>query len=146
MLSGFQPVPKGGSIDFSVNDHDVWTRVRAALKADAGDHSYEAWLAPLAFIGCDGETLRLAAPSAFAADWVTSNYADLLRRHWSQHQPSLRRVAVQQGQAMVATPSTTKAAAPAAAQSLPVDARYSFDNFIVGKSESGDVQTSVLGE
>ena len=134
MLSGFQPVPKGGSIDFSVNDHDVWTRVRAALKADAGDHSYEAWLAPLAFIGCDGETLRLAAPSAFAADWVTSNYADLLRRHWSQHQPSLRRVAVQQGRAMVATPSTTKAATPAAAQSLPVDARYSFDNFIVGKS------------
>lgn len=132
--SGYQPVPQGGSIDFSVNDRDVWTRVRAALKADAGDHSYEAWLAPLALIGCDGETLRLAAPSAFAADWVTSNYADLLRRHWSQHQPSLRRVAVQQGQAMVATPSATKAAAPAAAQALPVDARYSFDNFIVGKS------------
>ncbi len=55
MPSGFQPVPQGGSADFSANDRDVWTRVRAALKTDAGDHSYEAWLAPLVLVGCDGD-------------------------------------------------------------------------------------------
>lgn len=133
--SAFKPVPRDGSGEFAVSDCDVWSRVRAALKVDAGDHSFEAWLAPLVLAGCDGDTLRLAAPSAFAADWVTSHYAELLRRHWSQHQPSIRRVAVQVGQVVVVTPPLGKAVTPAtASQPLPVDARYSFGNFIVGKS------------
>lgn len=134
------PLPlRDASVEFAGTDRagtdrDVWNRVRTALKAEAGDHSYEAWLAPLVLVGCDGETLRLAAPSAFAADWVTSNYADLLRRHWSQHQPAIRRVSVQLGHTTSAAPAVVRPAMPAANQALPVDARYNFDNFIVGKS------------
>ena len=135
--SGFLPVPQTVGAELAASISDVWNRVRTALRTDAGDHSFEAWLAPLKLLGCDGDTLRLAAPSAFAADWVTSNYTDLLRRHWSQHQLGIRRIAVQVGavpvgQAAITPPPLGKAAA--ASQPLPVDARYSFDNFIVGKS------------
>lgn len=132
--SGNATLAHGGSTE-STADRDTWFRVRSALKADAGDHSYEAWLAPLVLVGCDGDTVRLAAPSPFAADWVTSHYGDLLRRHWAAHQPAIRRVAVQIGTAGTAAPLVGKAAAPpAVSQPLPVDARYSFDNFIVGKA------------
>jgi chromosomal replication initiator protein len=133
---GFQPLSRDALADLDRSVRDVWSRVRLGLRADAGDHGFEAWLAPLVLLGCDGDTLRLAAPSAFAADWVTSNFADLLRRQWSVHQPGLRRVVVQVGQAGVASalPAGKTAAPAAASQPLPVDARYSFDGFIVGKS------------
>ena len=117
--SGFQPIPHAGGADVGgdASARDVWHRVRVAMKADAGDHSFEAWLAPLVLTGCDGDTWRLAAPSAFAADWVTSNFTDLLRRHWSQHQP-IRRVevlacTVPVGPSFAAAPAVGRAAAPA---------------------------------
>ena len=138
-------MPQIGGTDVDSSDRDVWNRVRLALKADAGDHSFDAWLAPLVLLGCDADTLRLAAPSAFAADWVTGNFGDLVRRHWAQHRPGLRRVVVQAGAAAMnagpvgpaggPAPVLSKSTAPGlAGQPLPVDARYSFENFIVGKS------------
>ncbi|WP_156255399.1 chromosomal replication initiator protein DnaA [Sandarakinorhabdus oryzae] len=134
-----------GGADVDSSDRDVWSRVRLALKADAGDHSFDAWLAPLVLLGCDGDTLRLAAPSAFAADWVTSNFSDLVRRHWAQHRPGLRRVVVLACAAGMGAVPAAASGGPApvlpkvtppglAGQPLPVDARYSFENFIVGKS------------
>ena len=132
--SGSPKAPADGPSD-NVIDRDVWHRIRSALRADAGDHSFEAWLAPLVLVSCDGDTLRLAAPSAFAADWVTSHYGDLLRRHWSAHQPAIRRVTVQVCQSNAGAPLVGKnAVSVAVSQPLPVDARYSFDNFIVGKA------------
>lgn len=125
---------------------EQWSRVRTALRQDAGDHSFDAWLAPLALVSADGDTVRLAAPSAFAADWVTSHFADLLRRHWAAQQPAVRRVLVETGCAMsAASAAAGKPAMPGPAmpspampsvvrQAVPIDARYNFDNFVVGKS------------
>jgi chromosomal replication initiator protein len=120
-------------------DSESWNRVRLALRQDAGDHSFEAWLAPLAIAGVDGDTIRLSAPSAFAADWVNSHYGDLLRRHWALARPGVRRVTVQAGSLGAGTAAAAPVVArvpqgPAAPQALPVDARYNFDNFVVGKS------------
>lgn len=123
-----------GLHDASDADQAIWKQVRPALKQDAGDRGFESWLAPLTLASCDGETVRLLAPSAFIADWVNSHYADILRRHWAQHRSGIRRVLVQAGATPV-PPAVGKAALPAAAsQPLPIDARYSFENFIVGKS------------
>jgi chromosomal replication initiator protein len=129
----------GNPVGCDAPAREQWQRVRGALRQDAGDHSFDAWLGPLALLAIDGDTVRLAAPTAFAADWVTSHFADLLRRHWAVHR-DVRRVLVEIGclQPTAAAPAVTAArpAAPAAAmrQPLPVDARYNFDNFIVGKS------------
>jgi chromosomal replication initiator protein len=114
--------------------------VRAALRAESGDHNFEAWLAPLALVGCDGERVTLAAPSAFLADWVNSNFADKLRLHWAAQRPGTRQVSIT---ILPAGMPAGTAAAPAAATplpipgtsiSLPVEQRYTFDSFIVGKS------------
>jgi chromosomal replication initiator protein len=110
----------------------AWNRVRASLRIEAGDHEFDAWMAPLALLGCDGETVRLAAPSAFAADWVNTHFADALRRHWAAAASGVRRVTVQPG--LAAVPAAPAPAAAGAARAAPVDARYSFDNFIVGKA------------
>jgi chromosomal replication initiator protein len=141
----FVPVPRdaqsndAGVAQLVAGDSENWVRVRAALRQDAGDHSFDAWLASLALVASDGDSVRLAAPSAFAADWVNSHYGDLLRRHWAAQRPGVRRVMVAAGQA--AAPVPVAPAAPSrplpqsgGPQPLPVDARYNFDNFIVGKA------------
>lgn len=55
-------------------------RLREAVRADVGDHSYQAWIEPCRF-EFDGDVLVLTTPSAFKADWVQQHYADTLRRH-----------------------------------------------------------------
>jgi len=130
-------VPLAGRIPAGDADQQAWARVRDGLKAESGERNFDTWLAPLALIGSDGDQVRLAAPSAFLADWVATHYADRLRQQWIAQRPSTRQVTVvvQPG---LATPASAPAAAavPAAPApaSLPVEARYSFDNFIVGKS------------
>ncbi|MBC7507000.1 MAG: chromosomal replication initiator protein DnaA [Sandarakinorhabdus sp.] len=114
-------------------DTQSWGRVRAVLRAEAGDHHFEAWLAPLALLGCQGDKVQLAAPSAFVADWVGGHYAEALRLHWAAQRPGTRQVIISVQTGMPSVQSVA-AAVPAAPIHLPVESRYSFDNFIVGKS------------
>ena len=140
----FVPVPRESDPHAGAllpGDSDHWARVRAALRQDAGDHSFDAWLAALTLVASDADSVRLAAPSAFAADWVNSHYGDLLRRHWAAQRPGVRRVLVSAGTVAAAPAAVAPAALPArpapgapVVQPLPVDARYTFENFIVGKS------------
>ena len=125
----------------SAEDVAAWARVRESLRAESGARNFDTWLAPLALIGGEGDQVRLAAPSAFLADWVASNFADKLRAHWAAQRPGTRQVVVivQLGLSAGATAAMPMAppaayAVPTPAISLPVEARYSFDNFIVGKS------------
>ncbi len=128
----------------SGDDIAAWGRVRESLRSDSGARNFETWLAPLALIGGEGDQVRLAAPSAFLADWVASHYVDRLRAHWAAQRPGTRQVTVIVQPGMVAGgPAMPPAAMPMAptpqaiagnAISLPVENRYTFDNFIVGKS------------
>ncbi len=124
-------------------DVAAWTRVREALRIEAGTRNFDTWLAPLALIAGDGDQVRLAAPSAFLADWIGSHYADRLRAHWAAQRPGTRQVAVivqpGLGVGSVAGAPAAMPMAPAPqpgglAISLPVENRYTFDSFIVGKS------------
>ncbi len=130
----------------SAEDIAAWARVRESLRVDSGARNFETWLAPLALIGGDGDQVRLAAPSAFLADWIGSHYADRLRSHWAAARPGTRQVNVIVQPGLTAGSTAGSTATPAAmpmapapqpagnAISLPVENRYTFDNFIVGKS------------
>ena len=126
-------------------DIGAWAKVRAALRTESGERNFDTWLAPLAFVSGEDDRVTLAAPSAFLADWVAGNFADKLRHHWAAHRPGTRHVTVRvrpggSAGAALASPSAAAAPAPiappAAALSigLPIEPRYNFENFIVGKS------------
>ena len=127
-------------------DAAAWARVRAALARETGDRNFDTWLAPLTLLASDGDRVMLAAPSAFLADWVAGNFADKLRQHWAIQRPGTRQVVVSVQQGAAAAMSAAMSVVPPGAAvppvvspggsaiSLPVEARYSFDNFIVGKS------------
>jgi chromosomal replication initiator protein len=132
------PVPKTDArCDARADADAAWARVRLGLKADVGDALFDAWLAPLRLAGADGDCVQLAAPSAFVADYVAGNHGERLRALWAAQRPGTRRVTVQvqAGAASAAAPAPAPvAAAPAAPIMLPVEARYTFDNFVVGKA------------
>ncbi len=67
---------------------------------------------------------------------MAGNFVDKLRQQWMMQRPGTRQVVVtvQQGTAPSASPPVLVVPPTGAAISLPVEARYSFDNFIVGKS------------
>ncbi|GGI75812.1 chromosomal replication initiator protein DnaA [Polymorphobacter multimanifer] len=128
-------------------DLAIWEQVRAALRAESGERNFETWLAPLAFLGCDEGEVHVAAPSAFLADWVANHFAERLRHHWAQRRAGVRQVTVSvRSDPAHAAPSGTPVAAPrplaavpapamaVPGLSLPIESRYTFQSFVVGKS------------
>jgi chromosomal replication initiator protein len=120
----------------------AWARVRQAMRSESGERNFDTWLAPLVLVAADGDRVTLAAPSAFLADWVAGNFNDQLRLHWAAQRPGTRHVAikvqpgkVQPGVSAAPQPVVAVAvAAPATVAGPAADSRYSFENFIVGKS------------
>ncbi len=56
-----------------------WTQVRARLKSEFGDATYNSWIKPLSLVDVrDGRAL-IAAPTRFMRDWVLSHYGDRIR-------------------------------------------------------------------
>lgn len=62
----------------SLSASDVWSRILDRARNDLPAHTTDQWLAPLAALEFDGQTLTLAAPDQFAVDWVSSKHAPQL--------------------------------------------------------------------
>ena len=121
----------------------MWAAIRAALLAECGARTFDNWLKPVTLLGVDGDIVRLALPTRFLADWIQTNFLERLRSLWSAYRPDLRHVTLTVVPAMKAADQAarvTVSIAPATANAgpecigLPLEPRYSFDNFVVGKS------------
>jgi chromosomal replication initiator protein len=122
----------------------AWESIRAGLRRDCGARTFDNWLKPAHLIGLDDDgTIRIALPSAFMANWVEMHYAERLLHAWRAHLPHVRAVMIATGAGAArpalfeATPEPIAAAAEAAedepAETLQLEARYTFDSFVVGK-------------
>jgi chromosomal replication initiator protein len=130
-----------------------WARVRGLLRSEVGDASYRSWLKPLTLVSVIDGTAKIAVPTRFMRDWVVSHYGDRLRELWVGENEEIDVIDV-----FVQTPTTRPlnrpAEKPAVAQqvsgsngfaltngtsetrpeiSAPIDPRFTFANFVVGK-------------
>jgi chromosomal replication initiator protein len=125
----------------------AWEAVRAALRHECGARTFDNWLKPIALIGVEGDAIRLALPTPFLADWIANHFLDRLRALWTIQLTTIRHVVLSVVPAIklvepcvaalsdaLATATTPLALAPAACIGLPLEPRYSFDSFVVGKS------------
>ena len=134
--------------------HRAWVRVRSNLRESAGARLFEQWLKPMELIeDGDPESIRLGLPSAFMTNWVRNHYADRLLLEFRALLPNVRGVSIE---TRIAAPAAIKlvaetpepVAAPAAApvplavvapvaparpaaERPPLDARFTFDRFVV---------------
>ncbi|MEJ2016321.1 MAG: DnaA N-terminal domain-containing protein, partial [Limibacillus sp.] len=73
---------------------EEWAKVRGRLREEVGEAAFRSWLKPLTLVGLHNGSVRLAVPTRFMRDWVTSNYADRLRALWTSVDPSLKGVEI----------------------------------------------------
>ena len=115
----------------------MWETVRTVLRHECGPRTFDNWLRPITLLGIDGDTIRLALPTPFLADWVANHFLDRLRSLWTAQNPAVRHVAltvVAANDAPAATVAEPVSPALAPCIGLPLEPRYSFDSFVVGKS------------
>ena len=126
-----------------------WARIRGRLQQEVGDVVYRTWLRNMTLAGVDGDEVTIMLPSAFQRDWVRMHYSDRLNALWQAEGAGIRRVEFLAGKservvaAAVAAPGTgfeagaeTVPATPAdrlAEISAPLDPKFQFENFVVGK-------------
>ena len=132
-----------------------WSRICARLHTEVGDVEYRTWLRQIRLGEADGDEIVLLLPTRFLRDWVRNQYGDRLSALWHAEMPAIRRVELQLGAlplgALVendvpAPPPTSEAAAaepitlaePQVAAgradlAAPLDSRFTFDGFVVGK-------------
>ncbi len=141
-----------------------WARVRGRLRAEFGEAAFRSWLKPLTLVGHNGNEVRVAVPTRFMRDWILSHYAERLRGLWQSENPDVDGVEVVvesgrggagrslsgrlaedeagvetvDGVALTPAPRSSGAAvghAPGHEDvSAPLDPRFTFENFVVGKS------------
>ncbi len=125
-----------------------WARVRGRLRAEYGEAAYKSWLKPLTLKNLDGGLVRLSAPTRFMRDWVVAHYLDRIRALWQAENPDVRTIdllveSVREtaDQAKLKAKHTSLTVSEPAEPELevrqsfsaPLDPRYTFENFVVGK-------------
>ena len=122
---------------------DLWDRASDALRDRIGSNNHTAWIAPLALTGIESGEALITTPTRFISDWVQRHYAEAIREALIEAGASIGRLSFQVAAPRRAATTARKpagAAQPAAARnpadqdmSAPLDARFTFDNFVVGK-------------
>lgn len=128
---------------------EVWGRVRAPLVAQIGKDACRNWIDPLVYLGADLGVGRFAAPTGFIGTWVSRNYGETIRQLLLQEGQAVSRlefaVAEPGGpgtrtapEAAPPRPAAARAVEPQAGADVelpqsPLDSRFTFDSFVVGK-------------
>ncbi|MEE2689670.1 MAG: chromosomal replication initiator protein DnaA [Pseudomonadota bacterium] len=118
-----------------------WARIRGRLRAEYGEAAYRSWLKPMTLVGVKSRRVRISVPTQFMRDWIESQYIERLVNLWAIEGKTIDGVdLVVSGNDMdgQTTSQNTQPAARRVADSpdalgAPLDPRFTFENFIVGK-------------
>ena len=122
-----------------------WRRIQETVQKSVSESSYNAWLAGLVFDKIDLDTLYIAAPTRFVADWVRRNFSSPVlsaaREAWPDIKDISISVRVCQSEACAIKGELAKeerrAAMPEAASAAArANAKYTFDNFVEAPSNA----------
>ncbi|WP_299905955.1 chromosomal replication initiator protein DnaA [uncultured Paracoccus sp.] len=137
----------------------IWGQACGNLKNSVGANNYNHWIKPLRLVSLDDGIAEFAAPTRFMSDWVNRHFAtailgelqrsghraERLRFTISANRPTSPAAAtpaaapVRAGRmtASAVEPASAEAAASAVTRTVdlgaPLDARFTFENFVVGK-------------
>src|SRR5215204_713178 len=129
----------------SLSATEVWSRLLDRARQEVSDQIFRTWLEPTEALEFDGKTISVGAPDQFAADWNESKHTELLtalapivlghpikvifRVHEDRKRRSQMDLFVAPPPQGVPTPRAVNGAS-----NTPLSARYTFDHFIIGKS------------
>jgi len=147
-MVGIKAIADGNKIDMtdSLNDSELqnkWNYVANCLLQDVGDAAFKSWVAPIEVRAVHSGVLEIAVATRFIKDWVKTHYSDKIRKLWSDKFDNIRAVEITvctSCKKEVETPAnknTTEASSEDKNKPLdissPLDPRFTFENFVVGK-------------
>jgi chromosomal replication initiator protein len=124
---------------------EVWSRLLDRARQEIPEQTFRTWLEPTEALGLEGDAIVVGAPDQFAADWNDSKHATLLAGYapvalghplrvvFRVHEDAKTR---SQMDLFVAPPPEPAAPAKRVGGTIaaPLSDRYTFDHFVVGKS------------
>lgn len=144
-------------------DQERWLRVKDRLRAELGEDVFSSWFASMEIEACEAGAIRQSVPTRFLKSWVQSHYAERLLACWQSEDKDVIRIELVVRSAVLKT-ATTKpkngeaeifngsairhnggdgrgiplgdAGAHDALGGSPLDPRLTFDNFVVGRSNT----------
>lgn len=145
MATNPQSTTRASSLFLGDGDaRSAWESIRAVLRAEFGQRTFDSWLKPIEFVGIEEGEATLALPTHFMADWIRNHFLERLRSLWTAQVSDVRsiRLIVTPAIRERAPDSAAAAEAPAAVPTAPaaesaglqLEERYSFDSFVIGKS------------
>jgi chromosomal replication initiator protein len=142
-------------------DQDGWSRVKGRLRIEVGDDVYSSWFARMDLEAIEEATVRLSVPTRFLKSWIQSHYAERVLACWQTELPQIVRVELIVRSAVlrsaIVKPKTElemgasdggrfngngrpqplgDATGHEALGGSPLDARLTFDTFVVGRSNT----------
>ncbi len=116
--------------------NDIWANVLQALKGTVGSSNYSSWIAPLEFAQLNDGVAVFDVPTNFIGNYVSQNFGDQIIYQMNKAGQEVQRLRFRVPSQMPApakAKATSKTAAPRDNSGSPLDARFTFDTFIVGK-------------
>jgi chromosomal replication initiator protein len=148
----------------SLSAAEVWDRLLDRARQELSETTFRTWLEPTEALALDGNTIVVGAPDQFAADWNDSKHSQLLSSYgpvalghpivvqFRVHEDRKRRPQMDflvepppPQEPRIASPEAVRkegtasqfavrTSQPVAGTSAPLNPRYTFDHFVIGKS------------
>jgi len=116
----------------------IWSASLSSLKERLGQTVFDTWIAPLKPIVKNDSSFELCAPDAFFKEWIEKNYLPAIREAigaQTQKAPELiLSVSQQEKSAAGLQAAALSSLQKEVRDSLNLNPRYTFENFIVGPS------------
>ena len=124
--------------------NEQWGQLRQNLRKTVGQNNYKNWIEPIEFRDSQDGVATFEVPTSFLGNYVSQNFSDLILHELRAEEPDVRRLrfAVPAHVNGAGKPSESPRTEPnmsaqkSATNKLstaPLDARFTFENFIVGK-------------
>ena len=124
---------------------EKWGQLRQRLLKTVGQNNYTTWIEPLKFRDLRDGIATFDVPTNFMGNYVSQNFSDLILHELKSEDDSIRRLSFSVAANVQHRPRATDLQMPerpvsvasrstrSALSAAPLDKRFTFDSFVVGK-------------
>ena len=125
---------------------EQWLIVLKKLNSEYGNEIFNSWIKNISIKNIDEDVLYFTVPTRFIRDWITSHYLDKIIFFLNQENPQIKRVKINIDNTLSANMLNLEngnniddkknffSNPKNYADDWPLDERFTFDRFVVGKS------------
>jgi chromosomal replication initiator protein len=138
---------QGASLAPTPEIMSLWKKIHNDMRQEFGEAIFRSWLKPLTLQAYYHGTMEVSVPTRFMRDWIQQHYGERILAMCSEANEEIKRLQIVVVQNAIIADDSRESASEAskaakanqnkkgeiASISSPLDARYKFENFVVGK-------------